>query len=319
MLLHLDANRFGQCVQRRDLVEGRFVEGSAHQPGFVAVTAEVALAKIFQPDQTFSSVVKINFRHTNSMFAEEICDRHVMTIFFPLQIVFYQNERLLRRTTDPIKFAIRSAFLNWCDFYLADIQQRKMLPRASNKQVGSHNSDVDVAMDARDPFLGADNTSLQPTLGSNFCIRPQNCVFEHCIRSDAAVSSDDCAAAQLCGGINRGTARFALRPGTYFNEIWFPIVSQDRAVHLEIFSARPDVEPFSVVHCNAADFCALAYPIGDDRNKRDLFVRGNPLENRPVPNRDISKIKISREPVAIADVHDTLIAQSHSGSQAGVT
>ena len=81
---------------------------------------------------------------------------------------------------------------------------------------------------------------------------------------------------------------------------------------IEIFFARPDVEPFSVVHYHAADSGALAYPIPNDRNKRDLFVRRNPLENRRVPNRDIGKIKISRDAVAVADVHDTVIAQSHS-------
>ena len=48
-------------------------------------------------------------------------------------------------------------------------------------------------------------------------------------------------------------------------------------------------------------------------------MRRNPLENRRVPNRDIGKIKISRDAVAVADVHDTLIAQSHGRSQTGVT
>src|SRR5262249_42752639 len=85
------------------------------------------------------------------------------------------------------------------------------------------------------------------------------------------------------------------------------------------FGARRDVEPFSVVHYHAADSGALAYPIANDRNERDLFVRRNPLENRRVPNRDIGKIKISCDAVALADVHDPLIAQSHSGSQTGVT
>ena len=60
-------------------------------------------------------------------------------------------------------------------------------------------------------------------------------------------------------------------------------------------------------------------PIRNDRNKRDLFVRRNPLENRRVPNRDIGKIKISLDAVAVADVYDTVIAQSHSCSQTGVT
>src|SRR5439155_5780325 len=55
------------------------------------------------------------------------------------------------------------------------------------------------------------------------------------------------------------------------------------------------------------------------RNKRDLFVGRNPLENRRAPDRDIGEIKISRDAITVADVHDTLIAQSHSCSQTGVT
>src|SRR5215472_17094739 len=172
------------------------------------------------------------------------------------------------------------------------------------------NSDVGIAMDAGDLFSGADNTSLQPGLGSNFCIWPQNCVFENRFRADAAVLSHDRAAAQLRARIDDRAARFAFRPRTRFDEIRFPIFPQYRAVHFEIFSPRRDVEPFSVVHDDATDFGALADPISNDRNKRYLFVRWNPLENRRVPNGDIGKIKISREAVAVANVHDTLIAQS---------
>ena len=170
-------------------------------------------------------------------------------------------------------------------------------------------------MDASDLFSGADNTGLQPALGSNFCIRPQNCVFQDCIRADAAVSSHDCAAAQLRARIDDRAARFAFRPFARFDEIRFPIFSQDRAVHFEIFFARPDVEPFPVIHRNAADPSALIDPIPNDRNKRDLFVRRNPLENRRVPNRDIGKIEISLDPGSVADVYDSVIAQSHAAAK----
>src|SRR5262245_36965401 len=173
-------------------------------------------------------------------------------------------------------------------------------------------------MDAGDLFPGADNTGLQPALGSNFCIRPQNCVFQNRLRADTAVSADDCAAAQLRARIDDRAARNAFRPFARFYEIWLPIFSQDGAVHFEIFSTRRNIEPFSVVHYYAADFGALVYPIRNDWNKRDLFVWRNPVENRRVPNRDIGEIKISRDTVTVANVHDTVIAQSHSGSQAGV-
>ena len=174
-------------------------------------------------------------------------------------------------------------------------------------------------MDAGDLFSGADNTGLQPALGSNFCIRPQNCVFQDRFCADAAVSSYDCAATQLRARIDVRVVRYALRPFARFDEIRFPISLQDCPVDFEIFSAGRDVEPFSVVHYHAADSSTLTYPIGDDGNKGDLFVWRNPLEDRRVPNCDIGEIKISFDAVAVADVHDTLFAQSHSRSQTGVT
>ena len=87
---------------------------------------------------------------------------------------------------------------------------------------------------------------------------------------------------------------------------------RNHAVDIEIFFARPDVEPIPVIQRNAADPSALVNPIRNDWNKRNLFVRRNPLENRRVPNRDICKIKISLDAVAVADVYDTVIAQSYS-------
>jgi hypothetical protein len=174
-------------------------------------------------------------------------------------------------------------------------------------------------MDAGNLFSGADNTGLQPALGSNFCIRPQNCVFQDRFCADAAVSSYDCAATQLRARIDVRVVRYALRPFARFDETRFPVSPQDCPVDFEIFSPRRDVEPFSVVHYHAADSSALAYPIPDDGNKGDPFVWRNPLENRRVPNCDIGEIKISFDAVAVADVHDTLVAQSHSRSQTGVT
>jgi hypothetical protein len=67
-----------------------------------------------------------------------------------------------------------------------------MHSRSSEKQRCSHtDSDVDVAMDTAGFFLGADNTTLKVTLGSNLCARPQNCVFEDGFCADAAIPSDN--------------------------------------------------------------------------------------------------------------------------------
>src|SRR5215468_1027191 len=84
-------------------------------------------------------------------------------------------------------------------------------------------SDVDVAMDAADLFSGADNTSLKAGLGSNFCIRPQNCVLQNDFRPDAAVLSDDCAAAQLRARIDDRAAGYALGPVPRFEEVRFQL------------------------------------------------------------------------------------------------
>ncbi len=46
-------------------------------------------------------------------------------------------------------------------------------------------------MDAADLFLGADNTTMKLTFGSNFCVRPQNSVFEDRFCAHSAMFSDD--------------------------------------------------------------------------------------------------------------------------------
>ena len=74
--------------------------------------------------------------------------------------------------------------------------------------------------------------------------------------------------------------------------VWLPLVAEKRAVHLEIVSARTDVEPLSVIHHQAADLAALADPISDNRNERDFSMRREPTENFAIPNRDIGKIVI---------------------------
>ncbi len=114
--------------------------------------------------------------------------------FFALQIVLNQDQSGSCRictAMDSIKFPVRTSFFDRPDFYLIDIQTRKMHSRLSKKQRGSHKSDVDVAMDAADLFSGADNTTMKLTFGSDFCLGPQNSVFEDCFRADAAMFSDN--------------------------------------------------------------------------------------------------------------------------------
>ena len=141
MLLHFDADRLRQSMKCRDLIERRFVERAADKPTFVAITVEIALAQIFDPDETFRRIMKINPRYANVVRIEKVGDLDVMPVFFALQIVFHQDERLIWRAMDAIKPPIRSALVNRRDLYFRDIETREMHPGSSNEQIGSHNLD----------------------------------------------------------------------------------------------------------------------------------------------------------------------------------
>jgi hypothetical protein len=65
-------------------------------------------------------------------------DLDVMPVFFALQIVFNQDQRLMRRTMDSIKLPVRASFFDRPDFYVIDIQTREMHSRLSKKHRGSH-------------------------------------------------------------------------------------------------------------------------------------------------------------------------------------
>src|SRR5262249_28100243 len=106
MLLHLNANRFGQSVERRDLIKGRFIEGAAHQPAFLTITVKVARAKVWQPDQPFVGIVNVDGRRTSSVLGKNVRDGYVVAIFCRLASIFSQNDCLLRRAPYPIEFAV---------------------------------------------------------------------------------------------------------------------------------------------------------------------------------------------------------------------
>src|SRR6266545_7898212 len=119
-------------------------------------------------------------------------------------------------------------------------------------------------------FFGADNTTLKVTFGSNFCTRPQNCVFEHRFRSNAAIAPDDGAATQLRAWINNRCLVDRHSPVRIVHIVWLPPLAGNRAVHFEISSARSDVEPRPIIHHNATNFATLADPITDNRNERNF-------------------------------------------------
>ena len=126
-------------MKRRNLIEGRFVKSAAHQPALAAITVEIALAQVFDPDEPLCRIVEINLRHSNPVLVEKFGNLDVMLILFALQIVFDQNHRLVHGATNSIKFPVRSSSFDGPDFYLIDIQTREMHPRSPEKKVGSHN------------------------------------------------------------------------------------------------------------------------------------------------------------------------------------
>src|SRR5262249_34291520 len=153
-----------------------------------------------------------------------------------------------------------------------------MHSRLSKKQGGSHgmNLDVDVAMDSAGRFSGADNTTLKLTLGSNFCVRPQNCIFEDCVCADSTMLSDNRAAAQFCRRIDNCCFGYSLRPLGRFHVPWFPAFLQNNTMNFQIFRARTDVEPVAVIKNYTANPSALTDPLNKYWNERDFLAGRDP-------------------------------------------
>src|SRR4026208_1154658 len=94
-----------------------------------------------------------------------------------------------------------------------------------------------------------------------------------------------------------------------------PMFLQNRTMHVEIFSARANIEPSSVVHHQAADLTTFAYPIRNNWNERNFLLGRDLLENRRIPNSDVREIKVPLRTEPIRDIHNAVIAQGHFRSQ----
>ncbi len=158
---------------------------------------------------------------------------------------------------------------------------------------------------------------MKLTFGSNLCVRPQNCVFKDGSRADPAIFSNDRAAAQLCARINCGGFCDTLRPPRCWDIMRPPMLSQNHTMHVEIRTTRANIEPFSVVHYQAADLAALADPITDNREERNFTAWRNSLENLSIPNSDGGKVVITGNAVPGRYIDDAVIAKSHISGQTG--
>ena len=122
-----------------DFIERRLVKRAPHRPAFVAMSEKILLAEVLDPNQTLLRIVKIDLRRANAVRFEKLRDLDVMPVLFALEIIFYQNERLVGRRAHTIKFSVRSAFLNRRDVYVIDIEPRKARPRLVKQEIGLHN------------------------------------------------------------------------------------------------------------------------------------------------------------------------------------
>src|SRR5205823_14243896 len=102
----------------------------------------------------------------NAVRLQKLRDLDVVAVLFALEIVFYQDKRLLGRATAAIKFPVGAAFFDRSNHYFIDIESRKVSPRLPKKELGSHESDVYVAMGATDSCSSSDNTANELTFGS---------------------------------------------------------------------------------------------------------------------------------------------------------
>src|SRR5436190_5269894 len=123
-------------MQFHDFIERRLVKGPAHQPAFLAKTPKIGLPEILDPDQTLFGVVKINPGRANLVLGEKLRDSDVVPVLFPLEAILHQDDRLLRRTADPVKFPIGAALLDRRDFDARFVQPGEMQARLAEQTGG---------------------------------------------------------------------------------------------------------------------------------------------------------------------------------------
>src|SRR6266581_3119143 len=163
-------------------------------------------------------------------------------------------------------------------------------------------------MDAAGLLLGADNTTLKVTFGSNFCARPQDCVLDDGVVAHAAIGTDGKKSGKLRSRSYSGTLCDTNRPLRLLDITGSPTV-RDHTMDFQVLCARTNVEPFPVIKNNPANLAAGTDPIGDDRNERNSSIRWDPLENLRVPNRDVGEVIISGDAISVRDIDHPTIAK----------
>src|SRR5438105_5394188 len=110
-------------------------------------------------------------------------------------------------------------------------------------------------MDAADLLVGADNTTLKVTFGSNFCARPQNCVLDDGVAAHAAIGADGKKSGKLRGRGHCGALCHTNRPFRLLDITGSPTV-RDHTMDFQVLCARTNVEPLAVIENNADNLAA---------------------------------------------------------------
>ena len=126
----------GNAVQFRDFLQRRLIVSTSHQPALVAIAPEVALAKVFDPDEAFRRVVKVDLGRAHSMGGEELRDLDVALVLGLLTRIFDEHDGLLARELDAVKFPVGPAFLDRRNFHLRFLEAGKADTRLAQKRVG---------------------------------------------------------------------------------------------------------------------------------------------------------------------------------------
>jgi hypothetical protein len=98
-------------------------------PWLVAVVPEIGLAEILEPDQALGRIVEVNLRRAHAILREELGDLDVVAVLLAIEVVLYQDERVLGARADAVEPAAGAALLDRRNLDFALFEPRKMQPR----------------------------------------------------------------------------------------------------------------------------------------------------------------------------------------------
>ena len=172
-------------------------------------------------------------------------------------------------------------------------------------------------MNAGDFLAGADDTGRELAARGDLCPRPQNGVFEDCLRTDTAILIDKRASAQLCACIDNRILGNAHRPFRRRYVGRLPALLRDRAMNLQILRSRSNVEPFVFIKNRAANSTALPNPFHQNRDKGNFFGGRDSLKDLRVPHGNVGIVVSSGRAASAFNVDDPAISENDARAEMG--